>query len=238
MIEDPRSQDGPQTAGGRRPATQSRLVRPGPLPATGRRRTAEEHKQLRVATFPTLPQQSAMMLPLHPVTPARRRCPLHVRERERRRHPSSTRGPPQTVPSRRLLRHYLRYRCPPWFCRPRPIPSEAARAHAATAPPLARAPCPTRGGARGPRRVQGCALLCTLCSCAPFACAAIPLARSRPPACLRIAVFVITPSASCASYVVPPLALLGLAALRLTTDAPDRRRRWSLGRPYLRSARR
>ena len=103
-------------------------------------------------------------------------------------HASPTRGPPRTVPSRRLLRHYLRYRCPPGFCRPRPTHSEAARAQAATAPPLARAPHPTRGGALGPRRVRGCALSRTLHSCAPFACAASLLAWSCPPACLRIAV--------------------------------------------------
>ena len=54
---------------------------------------------------------------------------------------------------------------------------------------------------------KGCALSCTLCSCAPFACAAIPLARSCPPACLRIAV-------------VHEDSLRHLGVLRLRAPAP------------------
>ena len=67
-----------------------------------------------------------------------------------------------------------------------------------------------------------------------------PLARVGPRQALRHRLpgpdTRITLSASCANYVLPPLAPLGYSALRPTTDAPDRRRRRSLVRLYLRLA--
>ena len=70
VIEDPRSPGGPHTAGGRCPVTQSRLVRPGPPPATGRGRTAAKKNVPAWSPLPTLTQQSAMPTPSPLAAPA------------------------------------------------------------------------------------------------------------------------------------------------------------------------